>query len=542
MLSRSGGADEGPGGDLRKRGLAAARRALRRVARGTKGARKKPLASLVEGPRAAIAALTAEQVAAARALGCAAGELRVERLHVPAGETRAVPGDPPPFSSGNGGDGQSLRFAPGFTPPPVSGETAYFSGDAGDSGRVRLDAATVDLGTVAMLYRQGAGGRGGDVRVVGHRGWNGTAEHPQGPQGGEVRARGGDGWANCGSDGTPAGPGAPAAPAVERTSSAVMAPMGHRARAATAAPRSRRPRSPGARRRGPAAGAHASRRVRRSSRQGWPGTDPRRGRRRRARPRRLPRGARALHDHDHHEVPGGRPSTVPCRHIDIIDQILYDPPPTDGSALLSIVQSYSLDPDPLCQGQCPCRSWSGTQARTVTQRTSTGEIVSAETSGPMRGMDVVSSIWAAPRCDDAGNLLLPGGQYVYQVRQHARAARCGALSAYTHRFECSGCETLNLSVTHCCPTRRRCQPIACEADFCRATTSQPPGLFGSRCVATMEYGCIAWEPLRHTEGGRPRMPRAAGGESLAAHAPASSRAARWNTTHAPQRAQSTSLP
>jgi hypothetical protein len=37
------------------------------------------------------------------------------------------------------------------------------------------------------------GGAGGDVEVVGHRGWNGDAEHPDGATGGDAAARGGDG-------------------------------------------------------------------------------------------------------------------------------------------------------------------------------------------------------------------------------------------------------------------------------------------------------------------------------------------------------------
>ncbi len=87
-------------------------------------------------------------------------------LSAPRGAIRFRPrvaGDPPPFSPGAGGAGAALRFAPAFSPPPLVEIVSLRAGSGGASGVVRLNAPTVELGTVAQLYRDGRGGRGGDA-------------------------------------------------------------------------------------------------------------------------------------------------------------------------------------------------------------------------------------------------------------------------------------------------------------------------------------------------------------------------------------------
>lgn len=78
-----------------RRGLTKALAAVRRSAtKAARAAKRKPASAieLVGDAAARIGSLLAEQIGAYRALACAGGELRVERLHVPDGETRRVPG------------------------------------------------------------------------------------------------------------------------------------------------------------------------------------------------------------------------------------------------------------------------------------------------------------------------------------------------------------------------------------------------------------------------------------------------------------------
>src|SRR5262245_61772562 len=71
--------------------LAAVRRSATKAAR---AAKRKPASAiaLVGDAAARIGSLLAQQTGAYRALACSGGELRVERLHVPGGESRHVPG------------------------------------------------------------------------------------------------------------------------------------------------------------------------------------------------------------------------------------------------------------------------------------------------------------------------------------------------------------------------------------------------------------------------------------------------------------------
>jgi hypothetical protein len=190
------------------------------------------------------------------------------------------PDDPGPFTTGEGGTGETVRFTDAFVPPlPELDLLRISAGRGGDSGKLALSSPEVALGTVRRLYGGGRGGdggrlewdlrsgealfpaglaaltvragiggdgsveggRGGDLRydgdrvvnapeepiteltgvggsggnlhasvprgpadelragdggdadVTGHRGWNGTAAHPDGAPGGRTIAGGGHG-------------------------------------------------------------------------------------------------------------------------------------------------------------------------------------------------------------------------------------------------------------------------------------------------------------------------------------------------------------
>jgi hypothetical protein len=201
----------------------------------------------------------------------------------PSGAIRFAPrraDDPGPFTTGEGGAGETVRFTDEFVPPRGATDVVRISaGRGGDSGKLALQAPEVALGSVRRLYGGGRGGdggrfewdlragealfpaglaslavrggiggdgsvqggRGGDLRydgdrvvnaaeeaitevtgtggsggnlhanaprgpddrlragdggdaeVTGHRGWNGTAAHPDGAPGGRAHAGGGHG-------------------------------------------------------------------------------------------------------------------------------------------------------------------------------------------------------------------------------------------------------------------------------------------------------------------------------------------------------------
>src|SRR5262249_20928297 len=77
------------------------------------------------------------------------------------------PDEPAPFSPGTGGDGQELRFDPSFVPPPADkrspGILDFPAGSGGMSGSLQVVAARVDAGGLRRFYRQGEGGRGGNL-------------------------------------------------------------------------------------------------------------------------------------------------------------------------------------------------------------------------------------------------------------------------------------------------------------------------------------------------------------------------------------------
>jgi hypothetical protein len=75
-----------------KRALTVARGAVRKAARAARRRRSDTLAARLDRASTGIGALLGEQTAAHRDLACGPVELRVARLHVPAGATRSVPG------------------------------------------------------------------------------------------------------------------------------------------------------------------------------------------------------------------------------------------------------------------------------------------------------------------------------------------------------------------------------------------------------------------------------------------------------------------
>ena len=77
------------------------------------------------------------------------------------------PSAPSPFSPGAGGDGQELLFDASFVPPPADarspGVVQLHAGSGGRSGSLQVVAASVDAGGLHRFYRQGEGGRGGNL-------------------------------------------------------------------------------------------------------------------------------------------------------------------------------------------------------------------------------------------------------------------------------------------------------------------------------------------------------------------------------------------
>jgi hypothetical protein len=70
--------------------------------------------------------------------------------------------DPGPFTTGQGGAGQDLRFTDAFVPPDGSPSlTRIYAGRGGDSGKLSLVAPEITLGGVRRLYGGGRGGDGG---------------------------------------------------------------------------------------------------------------------------------------------------------------------------------------------------------------------------------------------------------------------------------------------------------------------------------------------------------------------------------------------
>jgi hypothetical protein len=133
-----------------RRGLTKALAALRRSA--TKAARevkRKPASAidLVGDVAARIGSLLAEQTGAYRALACRGGELRVERLHAPDGETRRVPGGTVIVA----GDGIELRGDLVMDGTPADGLTLV-----AERGDVVLESGVDASGTP---LDQGAGVR-----------------------------------------------------------------------------------------------------------------------------------------------------------------------------------------------------------------------------------------------------------------------------------------------------------------------------------------------------------------------------------------------